>query len=148
MKTEPLRVSSHTREFRQQQSDLATPDRTVLFTSAKAAGSGAHRGTGYAPIRPNPSSQATGQNASGWKISKSATACNSAVLHQAYENEPSDVPDKQLPQSATHGFAAPSKKGDDGVSGTSTQNGADMDRVDRGKDWPEIEELDSVGFKD
>jgi hypothetical protein len=66
---------------------------------------------------------------------------------EAYEDASSDKPDKQLPQSATHGFPAPSKKGDDGVSGTSMQNGADMDGVDR-SDWPEIEELDSVGFKD
>ena len=37
------------------------------------------------------------------------------------------------------------KKGDDGASGTSTQNGTDMDDVDR-SDWPDIEELDSLGF--
>jgi hypothetical protein len=66
---------------------------------------------------------------------------------KAYENEPSDVPDKHLSQSATHGFPEPSKKGDDGVSGTSTHKGADMDDVDR-DDWPEIEELESLGFKD
>jgi hypothetical protein len=70
------------------------------------------------------------------------------IVNEAYENAPSDVPDKQLPQSATWGFPAPSKKGEDGVSTTSTHNGADMDGVDRGKDWPDAEELDSLGFKD
>lgn len=63
------------------------------------------------------------------------------IDNEAYANEP----DKQLPQNATHGFPAPSKKGDDGVSSTITQNGADMDDVNR-EDWPEIEELES-GFK-
>ena len=66
------------------------------------------------------------------------------IVDEGYENP--YVPNKALPQSATHGFPKPSKKGDDGVSGTSTQNGTDMDNVDRGKDWPEIEELDSLGF--
>ena len=43
------------------------------------------------------------------------------------------------------GIPRPSKRGRR-RPGTSTQNGADMDNVDRGKDWPEIEELDSLGF--
>ena len=64
-------------------------------------------------------------------------------VDEGYE-DPSG-PDKPLPQTATWGFPKPSKKADDGASGTSTQNGADMDDVDR-SDWPEIEELDSLGF--
>jgi hypothetical protein len=68
-----------------------------------------------------------------------------AIFNKAYENASSDVPDKQLPQSATWGF--PDKKQKD-IHPTSTVEGADMDNVDRGKDWPEIEELDSLGFKD
>ena len=65
------------------------------------------------------------------------------IANEAYENAPSNVPDKQLPQSATHGF--PDKKQKD-IHPTSTVEGADMDNVDR-SDWPDIEELDSLGFK-
>ena len=66
------------------------------------------------------------------------------IVDEGYENP--YVPNKPLPQTSTWGFPKPSKKGDDGASGTSTQNGADMDNVDRDDDWPEIEELDSLGF--
>lgn len=69
------------------------------------------------------------------------------IANEAYENAPSDVPEEQLPQTAAWGFPPPSKKADDGVSSTSTQHGTDMDDVNR-DDWPEIEELDSLGFKD
>jgi len=70
-----------------------------------------------------------------------------AIFNEAYENEPSE-PDKQLPQSATHGFPAPSKKGDDGVSGTKMASGCSLvDRTDR-SDFPDVTELDSLGFED
>lgn len=62
------------------------------------------------------------------------------IVNDARENQPSDVPDKNLPQSATWGFPAASKKGDDGVSTTSTWSGTTLvDRTDRGADWPDTE---------
>lgn len=70
------------------------------------------------------------------------------IVNEACEDAPSDVPTTQIEQSATWGFPKPSKKGDNGVSSATTQNGAGMDRVERGKDWPEPEELESLGFED
>jgi hypothetical protein len=64
------------------------------------------------------------------------------TVDEGYE---SDVRDDQLPQSATWGF--PDKKQKD-IHPTSTVQGAGMDDVDRGKDWPDVEELESRGFKD
>ena len=63
------------------------------------------------------------------------------IVDEGYENP--YVPNKPLLQSATWGF--PDKKQKD-IHPTSMAEGTDMDNVDR-SDWPDIEELDSLGFK-